>query len=179
MTLADKALSAVGTVRTFWTNFSIPCVWIAGVAVLAGGYAGYRWMKGDVEKAKRETVEARLAMSNFTTTLASNAATAQEQARTDQEKARADMDAHQSRIEGLLAAGFNGVRAAVAADNAKLRGLINDDPRYACLDLALPADYLRMLRRPGGAVAPGGDPGTSATAATSDVPRPAAGGAGR
>jgi hypothetical protein len=158
MTLADKALSAVGTVRTFWANFSIPCVWIAGVAFLAGGYAGYRWMKGDVEEAKRETVEAELALSNFTATLATNAATAEAAAAKRVQDATAVQAERDAAISAQIAAIPSMVARKLQPDFALFRSAIHADPVLEeCLARPLPPGALGVLRREGGPITAPGD----------------------
>lgn len=71
MTLSDKALSVVGTARTFWSNFAGPCLWIGiSAAVIGAGVSGYGAFKVTrafyqraTLKAEKETLEWKAAAS--------------------------------------------------------------------------------------------------------------------
>lgn len=70
----SSLVGAVSTARTFLANFSIPCLYIAGVAALVGAYGGWQvtsWAKSgavaglqrDIEamKLERQTAQTRAA----------------------------------------------------------------------------------------------------------------------
>lgn len=155
MTLADKALSAVGTARTFWANFSIPCVWIA---VIASGVAGTtawkikgRLDKGDIQEAIADKKQAQLDLSKFTATLATNAATAEEAAAKRLKETSDAQAARDKAIQQQIANIPSMVARQLQPDFDVFRSAIHADPDLeACLLRPMPPGALGVLRRPGG-----------------------------
>jgi hypothetical protein len=151
------------TALTFLKNFKVPCLYVALAAALctagATTWATRAIMLGQVEAAKRETVEARKEFSDFKAAQASQAADAYREgyalAAGQVEAVRALGDAIVAKIDSGVAS----IKAAVADRSDQFRSATNASD-YACLDLALPGVALRLYERPGGsALTPGNDPG--------------------
>lgn len=143
----------IATALTFLKNFSVPCMWVAVAAGLAGASGG-AWV------AKRFTesraVRAESALAAYQAAVATQTAQAVQTATDRQRAIWAEL---RSRDESVTAA-VDSIPARVAAMLAprftELRSTI-DAPQYDCLREPYPDDGLRLLRRPGGTVPAAGD----------------------
>lgn len=169
--LATAKVAATTMAVNFWP-------WLLGAALVGAGTVGYGTFMVTRAFYQRDALQARLDLSNFRGELARSVADGKTRGIQQLEAAHADMAAWGARIEQYMDRGFSAVRAGLAADNEKLRGLISD-PKYDCLRVPLPADYLRLLSRPGGSVPAGDYPHSGPATGAGELPPAAGGGAGR
>lgn len=162
MTILDKLGTVSAAAKVMALNF---WPWLLGAAVLGAVPAAYLTFQVTRAVYQREALQARLDLSNFTGALATSAADGQARARQQLADAHADMDRWRSGIEARLDRGFAAVANQWSRDVTQLRESINA-PAFDCLRVPYPADSLRLLSRPGGAIASGGgeDPGAPAPA---------------
>lgn len=142
MSLSERIVTA----RTFLKNFSLPCAWIAAVALLAGGAGGWKltqaFYRGAIADARRELADYRAEVLAAQTRSAIEAASLQKQAADRTAAAIADgMD----KLSGEIALASD--RRQLEAINTSIEAL-HHDVRYACRQLPLPGDYLDSLRIP-------------------------------
>lgn len=167
MTLADKALSAVGTTATVFANF---WPWLLAAFLLGGVASGYGTFTITRAFYQRATLKAELALSGFEATLATNAANGQAEARRQSEAAYTAMDQWRQGIESRMATGFAGIAQQWSRDVVRLRESINA-PKFDCLrNEPLPDDYLRLLRREAGTVPARDSANPGASTPTGTVP---------
>lgn len=138
----------LSTARTFLTNFSVPCLYVALAGGLAGigvgAYGGLRWQAGKV-------AEANLALTEYRAAVATQTAGAIQVALDGQ---RAAYAAEQAQRDKITAA----VRDGDAATATQIEGLRRDltrqiktslaAPEWACLRAVLPADTASLFERP-------------------------------
>jgi endonuclease/exonuclease/phosphatase (EEP) superfamily protein YafD len=142
MSLAERIVNA----RTFLANFSVPCAWIAAIALLAGGAGGWKltqaFYRGATAEARRELAEYR------SDVLAAQAKAAIEVAALQRQSAEATAAAIERAREALSG------EIALASDRLALEAInqsieeLHHDVRYACRQLPLPDSYLQRLRIP-------------------------------
>jgi hypothetical protein len=164
--LLSRAKDVAAPALTFGVNF---WPWLLGAALAGATVAAVPTFIVTRAIFQRQALIAQRDLSAFTATLATNAANGQAEARRLQAAAHKDLAAWRTGIENRIDAGFADVRAGFDASNTKLRGLVSDQ-KYACLRLPLPADYVRMLARPAGAVTAGDHPDSGAATTASGVP---------
>lgn len=142
MNIAERIINA----RTFLTNFSLPCAWIAAAALLAGGAGAWKltqiYYTGAVATAQRDLAEYRSEV------LAAQAGSAVQVAALQRQSADATAAAIERAREALSGEiALTSDKHALEAINQSIEGLHND-VRYACRQLPLPASYLERLRIP-------------------------------
>lgn len=147
-------LGTVATARTWLTNFTGPCLWLAGLAGLAGagagGWAAWKIQDGRVARAELRLSELKASLATESNrVIADNAATE----RANMAAIMASMSAITARIDAIPAA----LRPELARTTTALRSLTNA-PQYDCLRLPYPADALRLLQQPDGNAASDPDP---------------------
>lgn len=139
-------LGHFATARTFLGAFKGPCLVLAAVAALVGAVAG-TWVTRAVMRS--QVAEARQQLAEFRAELASQSAAIEAAAAKRQAAAAAALRDRDQSITASVDAIPAAVAKLVAPQFAKLRESVNDT-RFACLQYALPDDFLRELRRPAG-----------------------------
>ncbi len=156
MTILDRLSSVRATAGTFLSNFSIPCLWVAVTAGLLVGTPAFigawklkgRLDRGEIQQAKAEKLKSDLALSDITGQLAANAAQAEAEAARRVREANDTIRQRDDAIALQIARIPAMVARQIQPDMLQLRSALND-PRFACLDLPMPNDALRLLSRPG------------------------------
>lgn len=161
MTLGDRLQSATASGLTVAVNF---WPWLLAAFLIGGALAGAGAYKVTQAYYRSEAAEARAQLARFEAAIAASAAETQELARRLEHEAMLRERARQDAIMSAITAGWQQVLGQVRRDNLLLREAINA-PEFDCLRVPLPADYLRVLTRPGGAVPAGDHPDPSAPAA--------------
>lgn len=150
--LAGAAATASTVALNFWP-------WLVAAAVLGAAPASYATFKVTRAFYRGEALEARLQLSKFTETQATQAAMTERNVsdlltqRAAEQKARDDAAAaRDAAISARIAALPDQVASHLQPDLLAFRSILSADPNLACLDLPLPPGALRLLERPGGPV---------------------------
>lgn len=138
----------LSTARTFLTNFSVPCLYVALAGGLAGigigAYGGLRWQAGKV-------AEAKLALSDYKATVATQTAGAIQVALDGQRAAYDAEQAQRGKIETALAAIPDATAVQIEGLRRDLTRQLKTSlaaPEWACLRQPLPADVSSLFQRP-------------------------------
>lgn len=138
----------LSTAKTFLTNFSVPCLWVAlagGIAgVGIGAYGMHKWDAGDL-------AESKLALTEYKAAVATQTAGAIKVALDDQRAAWAAEKAQQDQITSALRAGDDMIATQVEGLRRDITKQLRTSlaaPEWACLRAPLPADVSSLFERP-------------------------------
>lgn len=138
--------------------------WLVAAGLVGAGVAGYSTFKITRAVYQRDALEAREQLAKFEAAVSQGAANTQAEARRLEAEANIREAARLDAIISTINSGWQQVLGQVRRDNQVLREAINA-PEFDCLRVPYPADSLRLLSRPGGAVT-AGDHLRSGTAAS-------------
>ncbi|MEQ1580893.1 MAG: hypothetical protein ABL964_09900 [Steroidobacteraceae bacterium] len=138
----------LSTARTFLTNFSVPCLWVALAGAVAGmglgAYGMHRWDAGKV-------AEAKLALTEYRAAVATQTAGAIQVALDGQRAAYAAEQAQRNQIETALAAIPDATAVQIEGLRRDLTKQLKTSlaaPEWSCLRQPLPADVSSLFQRP-------------------------------
>lgn len=138
----------LSTARTFLTNFSVPCLWVAlagGIAGMGlGAYGGLRWQAGKI-------AESALALTEYKAAVATQTAGAIQVALDGQRAAYEAEQAQRTQIETSLAAIPDATAVQIEGLRRDLTKQLRTSlaaPEWACLRQPLPADVSSLFERP-------------------------------